>query len=47
MSRKNKNAGQPNRSAQMIRRADRREQNLKRKRVLGPLSPNLTVREKV
>lgn len=49
MARKNKNAGQPNRAAQMTRHAERRYRNERFKyrksddsRVLGPGSDNLT-----
>lgn len=51
MARKNKNAGQPNRFAQMERNARRREQNLRRKNrnirdaVRGPGSKNLMGRD--
>ncbi len=49
MPRKNIRAGQPNRQAQMVRRADRRETNQLHKAVRGPGSRNLVrtpVREK-
>lgn len=38
MPRKNNNAGQPNRSAQIARRADRRVRNEQHKKVHGPSS---------
>lgn len=47
MPRKNSNAGQPNREAQMRRMARRRQINEAfRQQVRGPLSENLTVRER-
>lgn len=42
MARKNIRAGQPNRPAQMIRRAVRREVNAEHKAVRGPGSVNLS-----
>jgi len=42
MARKNARAGQPNRPAQMTRRATRREINQLHKAVRGPGSQNLT-----
>jgi hypothetical protein len=52
MPRKNSNAGQPNRAAQIARRASRRDNDEQHRKVYGPGSPNLVrieapVRERV